>query len=408
MRRYLPLLALTVLCAGTTLWVFLQGGFAAWFALAFLWGAWLNSVSVLLFSMLKMDVARRVSRGVLLARDGLSVELDVRHVSFTPVIWVAVTERWDRQRGEERFAYRTLIFPWFRSRFVCRYRIEGLPRGIYRFRETEIVTGDLFGIALKRRVIAATGSFTVLPRPTYAAGGSLSSREGTDSTLPLQAGVGQELSGTVREYVSGDPLQRVHWKSSAKQGRLMTREEEPSEAGRLLVCLDGTREHYGGSGGAALFEAAVQAAWGLLQQAAARRQEAGVAIHGLKPVMAAPLSRIDMAYCSRLLAEAHPDGCEEGSGGYASWLLQTEHAAPPGIALVCVTPVLNEALVSAVGELRARRRSVQIVCVSSLEMPASVISHWKQRFGLLGCGLSIASISPKEKEVQPYAEDAGA
>lgn len=408
MRRYLPLLLLTLLCAGTTLWVLLQDGFSAWFAFSFLCGVWFNAVSVLVFGIMKADIVRRVSRGVLLAGDELTVELDVRQVSYAPVVWVAVTDRWDRQQGEEIFAYRTLVFPWFRSRFVCRYRVQGLPRGVYRFRGTEIVTGDLFGIAVKRRVVPSTGLFTILPRPGYLGGAALTFGGGDCPAVPAPAGTGQEISGTVREYSSGDPLHRIHWKSSAKQGRLMTREDEPAEAGPLLVCLDGSREHYRSNGGAVLFEAAVQAASGLLQQASLRRREAGVAIHGLKPVMAVPSARVDMAHCSRLLAEAHPDGCMDGSGGFAAWLLrQAEPAAPPGTALVCITPVLNEALASAVRELQSRRRTVEIVYVTTADVPASAAGLWKQQLGLLGCTLTEAVIPRQEGEVQPYAEDAG-
>ncbi len=42
---------------------------------------------------------------------------------------------------------------------------------------------------------------------------------------------------TVRDYSPGDDLRRIHWRSSARRGELMTRAEEPAEADRAWAGL---------------------------------------------------------------------------------------------------------------------------------------------------------------------------
>ncbi|MDO5644480.1 MAG: DUF58 domain-containing protein [Dermabacter sp.] len=59
-------------------------------------------------------------------------------------------------------------------------------------------------------------------------------------TLPHPRGrVGiTELSAFSRPYVAGDDPRRIHWRSTARTGTLMTREEEGTEAQLLVVALD--------------------------------------------------------------------------------------------------------------------------------------------------------------------------
>ncbi|MDR1806765.1 MAG: DUF58 domain-containing protein [Propionibacteriaceae bacterium] len=67
--------------------------------------------------------------------------------------------------------------------------------------------------------------------------------------VALRGGVDQEAAGrgglpqpnpedtTVREYATGDEWRRIHWRSSARRGRLMTRAEEPAHLPAALVRL---------------------------------------------------------------------------------------------------------------------------------------------------------------------------
>lgn len=57
----------------------------------------------------------------------------------------------------------------------------------------------------------------------------------TDSDLSFHA---------VREYVHGDPMRHVHWKSTARTGTLMVRQYEESQTARAAILFDASREQY--------------------------------------------------------------------------------------------------------------------------------------------------------------------
>ncbi|NLG63598.1 MAG: DUF58 domain-containing protein [Candidatus Cloacimonetes bacterium] len=48
----------------------------------------------------------------------------------------------------------------------------------------------------------------------------------------------------VREYVPGDAMRHIHWKSTAKTGTLMVRQYEESQSARMAVLCDARREAY--------------------------------------------------------------------------------------------------------------------------------------------------------------------
>lgn len=57
------------------------------------------------------------------------------------------------------------------------------------------------------------------------------------SVAAPRAGTGTELFG-VREYRPGDPLRRIHWRSSARHGELIVREYEPPGVQTLAIICD--------------------------------------------------------------------------------------------------------------------------------------------------------------------------
>src|SRR5690606_16700627 len=48
----------------------------------------------------------------------------------------------------------------------------------------------------------------------------------------------------VREYVPGDAMRHIHWKSTAKTGTLMVRQYEESQTARVAVLFDARRAEY--------------------------------------------------------------------------------------------------------------------------------------------------------------------
>ncbi|MBO1902741.1 DUF58 domain-containing protein [Leucobacter weissii] len=92
-----------------------------------------------------------------------------------------------------------------------------------------------------------------------------SSRRLTDSDLSFHA---------VRDYVPGDAVRHIHWRSTAKTGSLMVRQFEESQTARVAVLFDARREEYGSD---EEFELGVSVAASISVQAAREGRERFVA-----------------------------------------------------------------------------------------------------------------------------------
>lgn len=89
-------------------------------------------------------------------------------------------------------------------------------------------------------------------------------------TMPLTAlGVGSEPYA-LREYLPGDPLGKIHWKATARHGRLVTREETWERGARLVILLDAARTMTGREGARSKLDESLATALALARVAAAR------------------------------------------------------------------------------------------------------------------------------------------
>jgi uncharacterized protein (DUF58 family) len=82
-------------------------------------------------------------------------------------------------------------------------------------------------------------------------------------------GAGTELYA-LREYLRGDPPGKIHWKASARHGRLISREETWEHGARLVILLDAGRTMSGRDGARSKLDHALAAALALVRVAAAR------------------------------------------------------------------------------------------------------------------------------------------
>src|SRR3981081_3774152 len=101
-----------------------------------------------------------------------------------------------------------------------------------------VETGDLLGLFRERDTSTQgdTELALVLPR-SPSLGTRHPGRELEASAAASRAGTGTELFG-VREYRPGDPLRRIHWRSSARHGELIVREYEPPGIQSLGIFCD--------------------------------------------------------------------------------------------------------------------------------------------------------------------------
>ncbi|MHB8322901.1 MAG: DUF58 domain-containing protein [Candidatus Dormibacteria bacterium] len=133
-----------------------------------------------------------------------------------------------------------------------------LARGRYELGPTEVRLADPFGLFPRTVRFGSQGSVVVYPAvhaiPDLAFSGARagldSDRGGRPRDLPPSA------SG-IREHDPSDGINRIHWISTARKGRLMSRTFDAEEGSDLLVALDLRRGLHHGSAPESSLEYAV-------------------------------------------------------------------------------------------------------------------------------------------------------
>jgi uncharacterized protein (DUF58 family) len=137
----------------------------------------------------------------------------------------------DNLPGKLRLAERTPslpVAPAYDMPVRTQYQFRALRRGKFRWSGLTVVGTDALGlVTMSKHYTTTPAEITVLPAPIpvaaelpLAAGWGISEAESGKSR-----GAGLEPRG-VREYMYGDSLRHIHWRSSARAQRLLVKEFE--------------------------------------------------------------------------------------------------------------------------------------------------------------------------------------
>ena len=176
--------------------------------------------------------------------DTLGQRVTVRNASSLPRAWVHVQDMGDVPELPSQVAglaprgYRSWALDTTSAR-----------RGRFTWGPLRVSSGDPLGLFRTEQIVGEEHSVTVYPAPVPLEDFVLSTSD--------QAGDAPEYRGTsqitpnvvsVRRYVIGDSLNRIHWRSSAKLNRLMVKEFETEVHGDLWIVLDLNRDVQVGEG----------------------------------------------------------------------------------------------------------------------------------------------------------------
>ena len=233
MRRAWVVLALGL----TSLTAAMVTGRELYYHLTYLFAA------ALLFSVLWAWSATRglrLSRYTRTARTQVGHPLEehfsLRNTSHLPKLWVTIHDGSDlsghhasrvihnlRPRREYRWTVRTL----------CE------RRGRFRLGPVVISSGDPLGLFEFRRELPQTGSIVVYPAtvPVQSFPFPVGYLPGGDALRCRTHHVTTNAAG-VREYVSGDGFNRIHWPSTARKERLIVKEFELDPMSDVWIFLD--------------------------------------------------------------------------------------------------------------------------------------------------------------------------
>jgi uncharacterized protein (DUF58 family) len=138
-----------------------------------------------------------------------------------------------------------------------RYQARSDARGKYVIGPLRVRVADSFGLVEINRAFATTSTLTVTPKVIPLVRPQLSGNwlGGEDGRRSIAA-TGDD-DAAPRAYQTGDPLRRVHWRSTARHGELMVRREEQHWRNTASLFLDTRRIAHAT---ASAFELAVTAA----------------------------------------------------------------------------------------------------------------------------------------------------
>ena len=149
------------------------------------------------------------------------------------------------------------------------HKVRFARRGVYQANGFDVTAMDPLGVFAFTRHIAAAGELVVYPLPQALRTSALSGTERygwQEFTSRLLRGSSVDPDG-VRPYVPGDPMRRIHWRQTARTGKLSVIEFEESQATNLVIALDLQAKTEVGSGDETTLEYGVRLAASLAQQA---------------------------------------------------------------------------------------------------------------------------------------------
>ena len=194
-------------------------------------------------------MSRLSLRGISFSRKARSLRAQVGQIfeerfeiynsSRMPHLWVEVRDESELPGTRGSQVLSTIRGKESRT-YLVRTRL--MQRGVFSLGQTNLAGGDLFGLFPVSRVFPAQESLLVypmmvdvqaFPSPVGWLSGGEALRRRTHQITANAAGV--------RDYSPGDPLNRIHWLSTARRNKLIVKEFELDPLAEIWIFVDASR-----------------------------------------------------------------------------------------------------------------------------------------------------------------------
>jgi uncharacterized protein (DUF58 family) len=216
------------------------------------------------------------------------VELTITNTGGLPVPWLLAEDLLPQYALGKRFPRlkikgKRLQIAMLRSgaTLEMKYQIECLMRGYFQIGPLTLESGDLFGLHRRFRVLTEPTFLLIYPRIVPLLGYDIASRRPIgDVRLTHRLYEDPTRIAGVRPYEAGDPLNRIHWRATARTGALHSKVHEPSTLSGATVLLDFHQAGYHPQGEPFRSELAVTTAVSLANAVYEMGQQIGLATNG--------------------------------------------------------------------------------------------------------------------------------
>jgi uncharacterized protein (DUF58 family) len=236
----------------------------------------------------KVTATRHCDRLTAEIGDEVNVELTIANAGWLPVPWVLLEDMLPRQALSQKPPRLRVKGKRLQIRMLPggqevtqSYKLRCDMRGYYQIGPLVMESGDLFGLHRRYRVDAEPHFLLVYPKTVPLQGYDLASRRPIgDIRLTHRLYEDPTRIAGVRPYQIGDPLNRVHWRTTARTGLLHSKVYEPSSLAGATLLLDFHQAGYHRRGEPQRSELAVTAAVSLANAVFQLGQQIGLVSNG--------------------------------------------------------------------------------------------------------------------------------
>ena len=227
---------------------------------------------------------RVVSRAQVELGQSVNVSTEVRNGSNWPVLWVLAEDALSADLPVDGNRLAVSFLRAGASR-VLKYKISFPHRGYYPVGPLILESGDLFGLVRKFRTSRTTDFVTVFPKVVPIGLYDVPTKKPVGE-VRVRTRIFEDPSRLhgVREYVQGDPLNRIHWKATARTGQLHSKVYDPSTMVGANLVIDFRRDGYGRHEVFERSELAITAAASLAAYILEHKQQVGILSNGIDAV----------------------------------------------------------------------------------------------------------------------------
>ena len=341
--------------------------------------------------------ARRDSLSVAQAGERIPMRLSLSNTSGTRRGLIVVRDHLPSGLKAEAAAERRIMDLAPGESVTVQYPLLARRRGVYYLGYVELLCTDPLGLFNYRHERETPSLLVVHPRPIAlprvrppAAGMLAVSRQRT-----RKRGDGTDFAG-VREYTPGDDLRRIHWKATAKRGKLTVVEYESGEANNVAVALDLSPAFHAGTEDEHTLEYGVTLAASIAAQCLRRGAEFSLIAEGHD------------SYSHRALVSEHAEPTvmdalarvrANAPRPFAQTLLDLEPWLPAGAGVVVISPMVGPEAVAAAQRLVALGHGVLWVSLiaptfaaAGQRVPADEAAYEELAHGLLGSRCAVRQV----------------
>ncbi|MBI4295015.1 MAG: DUF58 domain-containing protein [Chloroflexi bacterium] len=308
--------------------------------------------------------------------ESVQLELSLENRKLLPLPWIELEEPYSpglvplKASGPgDRLSHFTSLLPYRRSRW--QERLLCPRRGYFLIGPSRLTSGDPLGLYRRSQVMDSVLPVVVYPRLLPLPGLELpmryllGTRKGPRPSLPDPS-----LVAGSRDYLPGDPLRHIHWRATARKGRLQVRVMDPSTVQQvvLLFPVDAFRLWEEES-----FELAASLLASLAHRLVEHRSGVGLLsntclVDSREPVFLPPRSGTEsLVTILEALAKATPTA----HSPFHEFLEGHRSSLPGGVTLVIVAGVVAPWLTPLLGSLRAAGHGVALLLGTPPETEAN-------------------------------------